>query len=470
MANRIRLRAALPGVLASATLLAQAAFAQVTNTPPPPATPKTPSIVLVLADDLGWGDLGCYGQKKIRTPNLDRLAAEGMRFTQFYAGAATGTASRCALLTGRHTGRATLRSNAAGALGAGDITIAEVLRGASYRTGAFGRWALGAEGTTGEPTRKGFEEWAGFIDTRNTLDYFPPLLWRNTAQVALSRNQLGQQGDYAPDVFTTAATNYIRIYQPARHNQMTPFFLYFATPLPHANPALALKTGNGMQVPSDAPYSAEPWAKAERDKAAMITRLDADVGKLLATLKHHRLDTSTLVLFTSDNGPHSEGGTDAKFFNSAGGLRGGKGALHEGGIRVPFIARWTGTIKPGSVCAEPWAAWDLLATACDVIGTKPPAEADGISFLPALLGKAQTNRHDHFYWEQHEGAQAQAVRAGPWKAIRPAPDGPVELYQLVDDLAEKDDVAAKHPEVVARLERLMKQSHTDDARWPLGVK
>ncbi len=420
----------------------------------------------MLADDLGWGDLGCYGQKKIRTPYLDRLAAEGMRFTQFYAGAAMGTASRWALLTGHHTGRATLRSNASGSLRAEDVTLADVLRRAGYRTGAFGKWALGLEGTPGEPTRKGFEEWAGYLDTRLAHDYFPPMIWRNTSQVVLSRNQRGQRGDYAPDVFVTAATNYVRIYQPARHNQHTPFFLYFATTLLHANPALALKTGNGMQVPTDAPYSAEPWPQPEKNKAAMISRLDADVGRLLDTLKHHRLDESTLVLFTSDNGPHAEGGNDPKFFDSAGGLRGLKGGLHEGGIRVPLIARWSGRIKPGSACAEPWAAWDVLATACEVVAAKP-LDTDGVSFLPTLLGRAQTNRHDHFYWEQLHGPPSQALRAGPWKIIRPAPGKPVELYNLDTDHAERDDVASKHAEIVARLERLMKQAHTDDARWPL---
>jgi len=459
------LRAAAAAV--AAVFFALASAGAQTVTPPPPPVPKTPNLVWIVADDLGWGDLGCYGQKKIKTPNLDRLAAEGLRFTQFYAGSALGVPSRCALLTGRHTGRAALRSNGAASLAESDVVLPQLLRQAGYRTGAAGKWALGLEGTGGEPNRKGFEEWAGFLDRRHAEEAYPALIWRNMSQFRLHSNQAGAQGTYAHDVFTTMATNFIRINLPARHNNATPFFFYFASTLPHANRALALKTGNGMQVPSDAPYSREPWPQAEKDKAAMITRLDADIGRVLDTLRHHRLEEQTVVIFTSDNGPHAEGGNDPKFFDSAGGLRGAKGDLHEGGIRVPLIVRWTGHIKAGAVSGEPFAAWDLFATTCELAAVKPPADSDGISFLPTLLGRSQTNRHEFFYWELHEGSVRQAIRAAEWKGVRPAPDKPLELFNLAADPVERSDVAAKHPDVVVRLEQLMHRARNDDPRWPL---
>ncbi|MBU6402885.1 MAG: sulfatase-like hydrolase/transferase, partial [Verrucomicrobia bacterium] len=274
--------------------------------------PHAPNIIFILADDLGYGDLGCYGQSQIRTPNLDRMAAEGMRFTQCYAGSTVGAPSRCALLTGLDTGHCRIRGNAGEPLRPADMTVAEVLEQAGYSTAAIGQWGLGREGTSGTPNRKGFQEWFGYLDQIHAHDYYPEFLWRDERKFHFYGNANHRRSDYSPDWFTRAATNFVR------ENARVPFFLYLAYPLPHANNERFRETGNGMEVPSDAPYSAEPWPPPERNKAAMITRLDAYVGKLLAELEALRLASNTVVFFSSDNGPHQEGGNDPKFFASSG--------------------------------------------------------------------------------------------------------------------------------------------------------
>lgn len=422
-----------------------------------------PNILFILADDLGYGDLGCYGQKRIKTPNIDRLAEEGMRFTQCYAGSTVCAPSRCSLMTGRHTGHARIRGNARVPLEPGDLTVAEILKPAVYNTAIFGKWGLGDEGTTGVPNRQGFDEWFGYLDQTHAHNYYPEFLWRNEGKWPLRGNPNGQKGDYSHDYFTRAALNFIRI------NQKHPFFLYLAYTIPHANNELGNKTGNGMEVPDDSPYSKENWPQAEKNKAAMITRLDADVGKVLDKLKELKIDQDTIVFFSSDNGPHKEGGVDPKFFGSSGPLRGIKRDLYEGGIRVPMIVRWPGRVKAGSTNDQVWAFWDFLPTAAELAGVKPPPGIDGISVVPTLLGLQQTNQHEFLYWEFHERGFQQAARRGDWKAVKPATDKPLELYNLKTDPGEKENISAEHPDVVANIEEYLKTARSESQDWPIKL-
>ena len=438
---------------------------------------RKPSIIFILADDLGYGDLGCYGQTKIKTPNLDKLAAEGMRFTSFYAGSTVCAPSRCALMTGLHTGHALIRGNAEVALRPQDLTVAEVLKRAGYRTGLIGKWGLGNPNTTGLPQKKGFDLFLGYLDQVHAHDYYTDYLWRYDppsdvkpgydGRVEFPENQGGKKGIYMDDLFNTAALNFVRINTPEPFNNYRPFFLYLAYTIPHANNEEGQRTGNGMEVPSDAPYADQPWPPAEKNKAAMITRLDACVGQLLDKLQELKMDDNTIILFSSDNGPHKEGGADPNFFQSAGPLRGIKRDLYEGGIRVPLIVRWPGKIKPGTVNDQPWAFWDFLPTAAEIASAKLPEKLDGLSMLPALLGKPQTNRHDFLYWEFHERGFQQAVRMGDWKAVRPQAGAPLELYHLGADPGEKQNVAAQNPEVVARIEEYLKTGRTESEHWPI---
>ena len=420
-----------------------------------------PNIIFILADDLGYGDLGCYGQKKIRTPNIDRLAAEGMRFTQCYAGSTVCAPSRCSLMTGLYTGHARIRGNANVPLKQEDVTVAEILKPAGYNTAVIGKWGLGNEGTTGVPNQKGFDQWFGYLDQVQAHNYYPEFLWRNERQWTLRGNANGQKGEYSNDWFTRAATNFIRI------NQKHPFFLYLAYTIPHANNELGARTGNGMEVPGDAPYSNESWPPVEKNKAAMITRLDTDVGKILEKLKEQKIDQDTIVFFASDNGPHKEGGVDPKFFESSGPLRGIKRDLYEGGIRVPMIVRWPGKIKAGSTNDQVWAFWDFLPTAAELTGAKLPKGIDGISMMPALLGLKQTNQHEFLYWEFHENGFSQAARTGDWKGVKPGPDKPLELYNLKEDPGEKNNIAGQHQDIIAKIEQYLKTARTESKDWPI---
>ena len=438
---------------------------------------RKPNIIFILADDLGYGDLGCYGQAKIKTPNLDKMAAEGMRFTDFYAGSTVCAPSRCALMTGLHTGHGLIRGNAKVALGPQDLTVAEVLRQANYRTCLAGKWGLGNENTSGVPQRKGFDEFVGYLDQTHAHDYYTDHLWRyKPASAGLPEydgrmdfieNQGGKQVIYMDDVFTTAALNFVRISKPDQFNHYRPFFLYLAYTIPHANNEEGRRTGNGMQVPNDAPYAKESWPQTEKNKAAMITRMDADIGRLMERLQQLKIDDNTIVFFTSDNGPHKEGGVDPTFFQSSGPLRGIKRDLYEGGIRVPMIVRWPGQIARGAVNRQPWAFWDFLPTAAEIAQVKLSRKVDGISFLPTLIGQTQTNRHDFFYWEFHERGFQQAVRMDNWKAVRRSAGGALELYDLSTGPGEKTNVAEKHPEVVAKIVDYLKTSRTDSENWPI---
>ncbi len=350
-----------------------------------PATP--PNVVFILADDLGYGDLGCYGQKKIKTPNLDRLAADGVRFTQAYSGSTVCAPSRCSLLTGLHTGHCRVRGNGGYFLTPEDHTVGAALKKAGYATGCVGKWGLGDAGTNGVPSKQGFDHFFGFLNHTHAHNYYPDHLWRHEAKVPLKNVQekgvATKSVEYAPDLFTADALGFIET------NKQKPFFLYFAPTLPHANNEKTRADGNGNEVPTDAPYSNEDWPQPEKNKAAMITRLDADVGKLLAKLKELGLDKNTVVFFSSDNGPHKEGGNTIEFFNSSGPFREFKRSLTDGGIRVPAIVRWPGAVKPGTESAHVWAFWDVFPTLCDIAGAETPKGLDGITFAPDAHGQAR---------------------------------------------------------------------------------
>jgi arylsulfatase A-like enzyme len=432
----------------SATAIASAIMSKPVNAVL--ATRRKANIIFVLADDLGYGDLGCYGQKTIKTPYLDRMAREGVRFTQCYAGSTVCAPSRCALMVGQHTGHCTIRGNALVPLRTEDVTVAEVLKNAGYTTALIGKWGLGEPGTTGTPNRKGFDYFFGYLNQKHAHDYYTDHLWRNEEQVRIP------PGTYSHDLFTKEAIDWIR------GNADKPFFLYLAYTIPHANNEMA---DQGMQVPSDFPYSDKPWPQAQKNHAAMITRLDRDIGRLINLLWELGIEENTVMFFSSDNGPHREGGGDPDFFDSNGPLRGIKRDLYEGGIRVPMIVRWPGTIKPNRVSNHVWAFWDFLPTAAEIATVRPPAGIDGISVLPELLGEKQKN-HEYLYWEFHERGFSQAVRFGWWKAIRLNKDKPVELYNLESDIGETRDVASDHPNLVKKAQHIMETARTPSEHWP----
>jgi len=431
---------------------------------------SAPNIVLMLADDLGYGDLGCYGQAKIRTPNLDRMAAEGMRFTTAYAGSTVCAPSRCVLMTGLHTGHARIRGNALVPLEPEDVTVAEVLKGAGYATALIGKWGLGEAGSTGIPNRQGVDDFFGYLNQAHAHNYYPAFLWRNEQQVRLPNEVPDKEGrefgagvalkkvEYSHDRILKEALAWL----DGRAGK--PFFLYLAVTLPHANNEAGQQ---GMEVPDYGPYAGQSWPEPEKGRAAMISRLDAGVGQVLARLKALGIDGRTIVFFTSDNGPHKEGGSDPTFFRSSGPLQGTKRSLHEGGIRVPMIARWPGQVKAGATCDLPWAFWDFLPTAAELAGVKAPAGIDGLSVAPALLGRGKQQEHEFLYWEFHEGNSQQAVRMGPWKAIRPKPGAPLALYDLRTDIGEEQDISAEHPDVVAKIEAYLRTARAESEQWKL---
>ncbi len=426
-----------------------------------------PNLIFILADDLGYGDLGCYGQEQIQTPCLDRMAEEGLLFTSAYAGAPVCAPSRCALMTGLHTGHTRIRGNAKIPLEPEDVTVAEVLQEAGYTTGLIGKWGLGEEGSSGLPNRQGFDYFYGYLNQMHAHNYYPEFMWRNTEKVNFENKKawwgLGAsrvKKDYAHDYFTEEALQFVE------ENKEGPFFLYLAYTIPHANS----EARDGMEVPDYGIYADEEWPNPQKGHAAMITRLDRDVGRLMEKLEELDIAENTLVLFSSDNGPHKEGGADPDFFNSSGPLTGMKRSLNEGGIRVPAIAWWPGVIQPGRVSDHAWAFWDIMPTFAELAGVEPPEEIDGISFVSELLGHSeQQESHDFMYWEFHHEiwASSQAVRMGPWKAIRRKPGAALELYNLEEDLAEEKNVAAEHPDIVAQIEEYLEEARIESKVWPL---
>jgi len=429
-----------------------------------PAQPQSrPNIIFILADDLGYGNLGCYGQKQIQTPHLDRLAAEGMRFTQAYAGSTVCAPSRCSLMTGYHTGHARTRGNKYPdlPLRPQDVTVTELLKKAGYRTGLIGKWSLGQLGSTGYPTRKGFDEWFGFFSQTHAHNFYPEHLLENESAYLVRGNMGTQRKEYAHDLFTQRAIQFIE------KKDLQPYFLKLAYTIPHANNELGRDTGNGMEAPSTDSYAGKDWPAPDKGFAAMVTRMDRDIGRIVDKLKETGQDGNTLILFSSDNGPHKEGGHNPDFFDDNGPLRGTKRDLYEGGIRVPFLARWPAKVKAGAVADHVLAFWDFLPTACELAGVAAPKGNDGISFAPTLLGRSGQRRHDFLYWEFHERGFHQAVRAGDWKAVRFGLGQPLELYDLRHDIGETRNVASDHPDVVSKMEKILAGARTESPEWPL---
>jgi arylsulfatase A len=444
-----------------------------------PAQKRRPNVVFILADDLGYADLGCYGQKKIRTPNIDKLAAEGMRFTQCYSGNPVCAPSRCTLMTGYHTGHAQVRNNKqvggdeAWTLGAttggqwplaeGTFTVGHLFQRAGYATGAFGKWGLGRVGTTGDPQKQGFDHFFGPICQRQAHTYYPNHLWRDGEVFWIEENKDGAEKIYSHDLISEEALKFIRSHRDR------PFFLYVPSTIPHValqvpEDSLAEYKGLWPDPAYDGKKGYVPHAHPRACYAAMITRLDREVGRIIGLLKELGLEDDTLVIFSSDNGPTYAGGADAGFFESAGPLHGLKGSVWEGGIRVPFIARWPGRIEPGSESDHVAAFWDFLPTVAELLGEPAPQGIDGVSMLPTLLGRSGQKKHEHLYWELNG---QQAVRRGDWKALRLKPNQKIQLFDLKADIGEKDDVAGRHPEIVARVEEIFTKGRTESEVFPL---
>ena len=464
-------------------------------------TSRPPNIVFILADDLGYNELGCYGQEKIRTPNIDRLAAEGMRFTQHYSGSPVCAPSRCVLLTGKHTGHSYIRDNdemdergdvwhdpeleGQRPLLSNTYTIGSMLQQAGFFTGAMGKWGLGGPGSTGEPNRQGFDHWYGYLCQRVAHNYYPTHLWRNREKDILEGNdyfyphqRLPEDADpndpgsyepysgeqYSQDLMVDEALGFIS------ENQDNPFFLYLPFPVPHVSiqvpeESVAEYAGEFEETPYRGERGYLPHRTPRAGYAAMITRMDREVGRVMALLDELGLDDNTIVFFTSDNGPTFNGGTDSDFFNSAGEFRGLKTELYEGGIRVPMIARWRGHIEPGTVSDHQSGFWDFLPTLAELVSKQPPADTDGLSILPTLLGTPEEQQsHEYLYWEYHG---KQAVRLGDWKAVRHGVNEPIELYNLANDIGEQLNVAAEYPDVAARIDDIMHNGRTPSELFPL---
>ncbi len=428
------------------------------------STQKQPNIIFIMADDLGYGDLGCFGQKEIKTPNIDRLAAEGTRFTDCYAGSTVCAPSRSVLMTGQHTGHTRVRNNM-GKVGGTlvldngspqrrvplelqDITVAELLKQAGYATGITGKWGLGEPDNNGIPNKQGFDEWFGYLNQRRAHTYYPPYLWHNEQKQIFEGNADGRQEKYSHDMFTDFALDFIR-----RHSHGT-FFLYLPYTIPHAQ----------YEIPSTEPYTDKSWPDDAKVHAAMITRMDTDIGRIMALLKNLSIDNDTLVFFCSDNGAARR--WDG-IFDSSGPLRGNKTNLFEGGIRTPMIARWPDKIPAGQTSSAVWYFADIMPTLADLAGVRPPSNIDGISVLPTLLGKSQRTDDRFLYWEFLTNKFQQAVRWRNYKALRQTPDKPLELYDLAKDIAEENNIAVENPDVIAKFEAYLKTARTDSPNWPV---
>jgi len=446
-----------------------------------------PNIIYILADDLGYGDVGCYGQKTIKTPNIDKLANEGMLFTQHYAGCTVSAPSRSSLMTGLHTGHTFIRGNkevepeGQYPLPANTFTIAEMFKQSGYVTGAFGKWGLGIPTSTGDPINLGFDEFYGYNCQKLAHNSYPYYLWHNQSKIMLPGNEGLKKEQYAPDLIHQNAMQFLK------KNKSNRFFMYLAYTLPHAeltSPDDSIYNMYNNKIKEKEPYKGVDSGEGYKvgsygtsltphsDFSAMITRLDAYVGDVMSELKRLGLDKNTLVIFTSDNGPHREGGADPDFFNSYGPLRGVKRDMFEGGIRVPMIASWPGTIKAGTTSDYISAFWDMMPTFKELAGGKSVIKTDGISIVPTLLSQKNQKDHKYMYWEFHEQGGKIAVRMENWKGIKlnygKNPNAKMLLFDLSTDIHEDKDVAEKFPKVVAQLEKIMKNARTKSAIFNFG--
>jgi arylsulfatase A-like enzyme len=453
-----------------------------------------PNIVYILLDDAGYGDFGCYGQKTLLTPNVDRLASEGMRFTRHYAGSTVCAPSRCTLMTGLHTGHSRIRGNGPSHLPDTDLNVARLLKDAGYRTACIGKYGLGSPAPLDDPQKKGFDYFFGYVGTAHAHNFYTTFLVRNGVKVTLDNQIIPGSGNKSDTGVATAdgrkqwapqllADDVQRYLDERAKDPSQPFFLYYALNLPHANNEAGKTSplGHGMETPSYGEFAARDWPDVEKGFASAMKFVDHEVGAVIAKLKALGLDENTIVMLSSDNGPHKEGGHAATFFQSSGGLNGTKRDLTDGGVREPFLVRWPGKIKPGTVSEHVSGFQDFLPTAADLAGVKVTAECDGISFLPTLLGNnAQQKQHPYLCWYFNEAGGKNAVLQWPWKLIhlntgsvnqsdesdkstakkRPADAKPlvVQLFNLETDPAEAKNVAAENPEKVKELEAIMKQA------------
>ncbi|MFB6341005.1 arylsulfatase [Saccharicrinis sp. FJH62] len=446
-------------------------------------TAEKPNIIYILADDLGYSDVSCYGQTHFQTPNIDRLAALGMKFTRHYAGSTVCAPSRSSLMTGMHTGHTPIRGNMGVEpegqvpMDSAALTIAEVLKKNGYVTGAFGKWGLGYPGSEGDPNFQGFDEFFGYNSQTLAHNYYPYHLWHNQTKVMLEENQGHQNGVYAPNLIHKHALQFLE------NNRDTSFFLFYPTIMPHAElvaPEEYMDQYRGKFLPEktykgvdDGPrYRLGPYGSQDECHAAfaaMIKLLDDQVGEIIDKVEELGLSKNTLIIFTSDNGPHKEGGGDPDYFNSNGPFNGYKRDLYEGGIREPMIAVWKDHINAGSETDHISAFWDVMPTVCDMIGAEAPMDIDGISFLPTMLGKPQ-KEHDYLYWEFHEQGGKQAVLIDNWKGIKfgmqENPDTTLVLFDLTTDTGELHNVADQHPEMVEKMDLIMLEEHHKSDLFP----
>lgn len=442
---------------------------------------QRPNIIFILADDLGIGDIGCYGQKIISTPNIDQLAKEGMQFSRYYSGSSVCAPARTTFMTGMHTGHTPVRGNKTFPpegqfpLPDSSVTFVQLLQKAGYKTGAFGKWSLGFINTSGSPSKKGFDHFFGYNCQTLAHNYYPDHLWDNDTRIEFPGNE-SDHTVYSADLIHQKALDFLKEQSIAKS-----FFLYLPYTLPHAD----------ITVPHDSVYehyvqligekaSKKPTNPKDSNKvfesyplaayAAMVARLDKYVGEIVSLVKQNKLDKNTLIIFTSDNGPHKEDGHDPVYFKSNAGLRGIKRDLYEGGIREPFIASWKGMIKPASKADMPCAMWDMFPTFLELAGLKQLPGKDGISLKNLITGKKQQT-HDHLYWELHEAGGKQAILMGNWKAVKlnvtEKEDVPIELYDLSADPAEKNNIATDHPEIVIKMKQLFATEHKTDNNWLL---
>jgi arylsulfatase A-like enzyme len=455
-------------------------------------TQKKPNIIYILADDLGIGDLSCNGQDKFQTPNIDALASNGIKFTQHYSGSAVCAPSRSTLMTGQHTGHTPIRGNkelkgqdGQTPMPANSFTVAELLKKAGYTTGAFGKWGLGYIGSEGDALNQGFDEFFGYNCQRRAHRYYPDYIWHNNEKVILEGNDWTNTITYAPDKIQEATLAFIE------DNKDQPFFAYVPLVMPHAelispkDSLLQKYIGKFDEVPFTDPYASDYGPNIVKNKyctnetpfaafASMVDRLDVYVGQIVAKVKELGLEDNTIIMFTSDNGPHNAGGANPAYFNSAAGLKGIKRDLYEGGIRAPFIASWPGKIKKGTQTNHVSAFWDVLPTIAELVGEEQPKETDGVSFLPTLLGEKNQKEHEYLYWEFNHKGGRQAVRMRKWKGViykvLNNPKAQIELYDLEVDEKETNNIAKEHPKVVAQIQKLMKESHVDSEIFPFVAK
>lgn len=433
---------------------------------------EKPNIIYIMADDLGIGDLGIYGQEQIQTPNLDRLAARGMTLTNHYSGSTVCAPSRCTLMTGKHTGNATIRSNQANAITDEDITVGEILKEAGYQTAIIGKWGLGDQTSEGSPKKQGFDYFYGFLNQIKAHNSFPDSIWENNTRLHLDNEvEIAQstyakgigsstikRGDYIHDLFLEKCLSFID------QNKKKPFYLYYAATIPHANNEYWINQEHGIEAKNKGIYEKEDWPETAKAYAAMVTDLDRQVGEIWKKIEKEGLAENTIIIFTSDNGVHAEGLNDPEFHNSNSMYRGIKRDLYEGGIKTPHIAVWKNHIQENSQSDLLSAFWDFLPTAADLAGVRLSHKIDGISYLPTLLGKEQKNVHQILYWEFYEQGGKQAIRQGDWKGIRlnlkNAKVPSMELYNLKDDPSESNDLAKLHPDKIHELEKAMNDARS----------